>query len=304
MVIIVHFLKVNLLIGRRELIMKKIGKIILLFAVVLGFMKLSVQPVLASGNKNPKELTINITDIKVKNAKLKTGNKLSLSMRVKGNGYTAIKTVSARYHSSRAQSLNIPLKYNTKSGLWSSSFKIPKGMQSGLWKLVSVAANVGLDEDGDLEAQFGRKKAAKQILSKGNIRISGTRADYTRPKIDFKSLSSSKKVTESRGGGYLTYRVKVTDKSPIKSVVIEIAEMEAVGEYYDDYYRLEMKYNKKKGYFESTAWYPKGIYHISSIRAEDIFGNYEYYCNKAPEFDNMETYKKKDFSKYILEFDK
>jgi len=280
----------------------KIKKVLFLVMSMFGVMTLYMLSAAASADVKPDELVIAVSDIKVKSIKLKAGDKLNLSMKVTGNGYVAIQTVTAQYVSCREQSLKIPLKYNAKTGLWTASFKIPKGMQSGLWKLAYVSANIGLNEDGDWEASFRYSDDVEKELQKGDVRISGTKPDYTRPKINFKSLSATRKVNKSKGIVKLTYRVKVKDKSPIEFVNIVLIEK---GNDYDDGEVLRMKYNKKTGYYEGSVWKPHGTYQISSISAEDVFGNQVYYYNKyyygkGGQFYSGSMNRTRNFSKYDL----
>lgn len=287
--------------------MVKKGILLLGFSIITAF--ILVQHVEAKDKKEPEEFRINVTKVKVNASKLKSGDKLKISMRVRGNGYKnrKIKTVDIFYQSERGQRLELPLKYNAAKNNWSTTFKIPGGMQKGKWMLYKVWANgtygagtaFGAYDSYHEGYSDGSNEKELHRLSSGNIKISGTKADYTRPKIDWKSFTVCKR------GNKLYYQLKVTDKSPIKSVELGLTVKD--GKVYSNergWFGLKMKYNKKKECYEFTWPAKSGINEIYSVSAEDIFGNCVHYFNVTKKHDETVQFDKfdrfKDYSKYTI----
>lgn len=282
--------------------MKKIEIRFIVFTVIILATLMFAQPVTAANNEKPEELIINVTNVKVKKTNLRPGDKLKLSLKVRGNGFAKIKTAEAVFQSERGQSLALPLKYNSSTIKWNGNIEIPKGMQKGKWKLYEIRVNIENHNNfagfGPDFVPFGEDDTeVKKLLESGNIKISGTKADYTKPKINLKSFKVLKK------GRKLTYRVKVTDKSPIKWVKLDLYDSEDKDFLFEDGgIGTKMKYNKKNKSYEYSFKAPKGIYHVYSITAEDIFGNnVTYYTNDKKIRKYNKPYERLNkFSKYTV----
>lgn len=279
------------------------------FGLLLLFLCISLLVALpVSAEKSKRKYKITVSDVRVSKKNLKPGDRCKVSMKITNKGYKKLDRVGVVYTSPSTQHYYLPLKYKKSSGRWVGTLKIEKGMQKGIWQIRSIAFDrYEEDDEGGWYSYYNRYFVGRPYpggdLTKGNIRIRGTKADYTKPEIDWDTLSVSKSdVTEK--GGKLTYRLKVTDESPIDRVILTVAGPLEGNIYPPMPTRLIMKYNKKTGYYEGTVWQPKGKYFLDGIYVEDVLNNCGIYV--GDEFSDFYTHRKEycglmDFSKFDVE---
>ena len=99
-------------------------------------------------------------------------------------------------------------------------------MEKGIWKIWCVTADKNYDEEYHYSCY--NKNLDKLItpgadFSKGNIQISGTKADYKKPKIRWNNLKTWNEQVTAKGG-IINCRLKVTDNSGISFVRIIFAK--------------------------------------------------------------------------------
>lgn len=284
--------------------MKRRGKT---FALVLILVCTSMLFTLsASASNGKKRYKIKVSDIKVSSTNLKLGDKCRISMKIENEGYEKLKKVGLVYSSPTTQYYQLYLKYNKSSQKWIGSFKVEKGMQKGIWRIWSIFANRDPNEDGftfyNNYFSAGKYPGKSSNLSKGNICVRKTKGDYSKPNIDFDTLSVSKSaITEQ--GAKITYRLKVTDKSNIALVRLTICEPVLEGQLLSDT-EIKLKFNKKTGYYETTIWKPKGTYILGDIYVRDVFGNSGTYFNKECDkyYPHRETYHSRlDLSRFRVD---
>ena len=82
------------------------------------------------------------------------------------------------------------------------------------------------------------------------------------------------KVADTEKGGKISCRIKVTDSSSIKRVTLTLKGPVSTDHPVAVETEIEMKYNKKTGYYEGSANKEKGTYRVENVYAEDVFGNH------------------------------
>lgn len=265
--------------------MKRKGNI---FACMLLLLCISMLAAMTALAYDEGEYQIEVSDIRVSGRNLKRGDRCRISMKINNKGFKKLDNVEILYRSPSTQFYAVPLKYKKSSGRWVGNFKAKDGMQKGLWKIWSIRVDYSDGYEGGGYSYYNRRGFANLSgsggdLSKGNIRVRGTKGDYSKPEIQWDTLSVSKSsVTEK--SGKITYRLKVTDKSGVRRVAIELAESHTGERPLVIDSEMEMKYNKKTGCYELTVRRPKGTYFMNRIYVEDVFGNSATYFNK--EFDH------------------
>ena len=279
------------------------------FGLLLLFLCISLLVALpVSAEKSKRKYKITVSDVRVSKKNLKPGDRCKVSMKITNKGYKKLDRVGVVYTSPSTQHYYLPLKYKKSSGRWVGTLKIEKGMQKGIWQIRSIAFDrYEEDDEGGWYSYYNRYFVGHPYpggdLTKGNIRIRGTKADYAKPEIDWDTLSVSKSdVTEK--GGKLTYRLKVTDESPIDRVNLNLVGPLSEDKFLIGDTELMLKYNKKTGYYEGTVWMPKGIYLLDHILVEDVLNNSAIYINK--EVMEIHDYYKQwwglmDFSRFRVE---
>ena len=280
------------------------GKKRKVFGLLLLFVCVSLLAVLpVSAERSKRKYNITVSDVRVSKKNLKPGDRCKVSMKIRNKGYQKLDRVGVTYTSPSTQYYYLPLKYKKSSGRWVGTFKVEKGMQKGRWQIQAVEFDMYEGDEGGWYSYYNRYFVGRPYpggdLTKGDIRIRGTKADYSKPEIDWDSLSVSKSEVTQKGGK-ITYRLKVTDESPIDRVVLNVAGPKEDGIPALDT-RLPMEYNKKTGYYEGTIWQPKGTYYLNDIYVEDVLNNSGIYV--GDEEADFHTHIKKyhglmDFSKY------
>ena len=276
---------------------KVFGLLLLFFCVSL----LAALP--ASAERSKRKYNITVSDVRVSKKNLKPGDRCKVSMKIRNKGYQKLDRVGVTYTSPSTQYYYLPLKYKKSSGRWVGTFKVEKGMQKGRWQIQAVEFDMYEGDEAGWYSYYNRYFVGRPYpggdLTKGDVRIRGTKADYSKPEIDWDSLSVSKSEVTPKGGK-ITYRLKVTDESPIDRVVLTVAGPKEDGVPALDT-DLIMKYNKKTGYYEGTIWQPKGTHYLRRIYVEDVLDNSGIYV--GDEEADFHTHIKKyhglmDFSKY------
>ena len=201
---------------------KKSGFSMLLLLICVSM--LSVMPVSAARKKSRYDLQF--SDLKVNKKKLKAGEKCEISMKVKNKGTGKIQRLTVTYQGPKRQYYDVLLKYKKKSKRWTGNFTVNKGMEKGIWKIWCVTADKNYDEEYHYSCY--NKNLDKLItpgadFSKGNIQISGTKADYKKPKIRWNNLKTWNEQVTAKGG-IINCRLKVTDNSGISFVRIIFAK--------------------------------------------------------------------------------
>lgn len=301
--------------------MKICKKFTLALFTVLCSVLLFTLPVMSAKNTQPKKLgyfEFSPSNIKINKTKLKPGQKLKISMKLNGKGHSKIKKTVVFYRSSRGQRLELELKHNSKKNRWSGQFKIPKGMQKGIWRVSYIGIYAALDDEPEYEIFnshifYPPDTSEYTDLRKLNLKISGTKADYSAPKFDYNSFSLSSEVNTAKGGGNITFKAKIIDKSPIKSVLAVFCKTSDVMR--DDNEQpqpfvwrkdIVLEYNKNTKLYEGTGRLPKGSYFLYYIQAQDVFGNMRTCHDKRYYYDNSGLILSKlerDFSKFDVSFD-
>lgn len=260
--------------------MKRKGNIFAYVLLLLCISMLVALPVSASNSK--KKYKIKVSDIKISSRNVKQGERCRISMKITNEGYKKLDRVGISYKSPSTQFYYVPLKYKKSSRRWVGNFKAEAGMQKGIWQIWSIDFDRIDGDEGGWYSHYNRCLVdlpdPGSNLSKGNIRVRGTKGDYSKPEIQWDTLSVSK-ADVTKKGGKITYRLKVTDESPISRVVLNLSKSQWDGFMLVDT-ELEMKYNKNTEYYEGTVWKKKGNYLLDSIYAEDVFGNCAMYFNK------------------------
>ena len=261
--------------------MKRKSKVFVFMLLLLCVSMLAALP--ASAAKSKRKYKIKVSDIKVSSKNLKPGDRCRISMKLTNEGYKKLDRVGITYTSPSTQSYHVPLKYKKSSRRWVGSFKVEKGMQKGPWQIWSIDFDRIDGDEGGWYSYYNRYFMDAAYpggdLSKGNIRIRGTKGDYSKPEIQWDTLSVSKSAITEKGGK-LTYRLKVTDESPVYRVVLTLVGPPVWNGHMPLDTELEMRYNKKTGYYEKTIWRPKGTYLLGNVYVEDVFGNLAMYFNK------------------------
>ena len=260
---------------------KKSGFSMLLLLICVSM--LSVMPVSAARKKSRYDLQF--SDLKVNKKKLKAGEKCEISMKVKNKGTGKIQRLTVTYQGPKRQYYDVLLKYKKKSKRWTGNFTVNKGMEKGIWKIWCVTADKNYDEEYHYSCY--NKNLDKLItpgadFSKGNIQISGTKADYKKPKIRWNNLKTWNEQVTAKGG-IINCRLKVTDNSGISFVRIIFAKRPEEGKKLIPDISIIMKYNKKTGYYEGSSTQGKGKYLVAGITAADLFGNEIFYYNSQCE---------------------
>ena len=260
---------------------KKSGFSMLLLLICVSM--LSVMPVSAARKKSRYDLQF--SDLKVNKKKLKAGEKCEISMKVKNKGTEKIQRLTVTYQGPKRQYYDVLLKYKKKSKRWTGNFTVNKGMEKGIWKIWCVTADKNYDEEYYYSCY--NKNLDKLItpgadFSKGNIQISGTKADYKKPKIRWNNLKTWNEQVTAKGG-IINCRLKVTDNSGISFVRIIFAKRPEEGKKLIPDISIIMKYNKKTGYYEGSSTQGKGKYLVAGITAADLFGNEIFYYNSQCE---------------------
>ena len=191
-------------------------------------------------------------------------------------------------------------KYNKKTKQFkiSDKIKIPKGMQTGGWKLSTIVIYSGGVYDEEPEAvciyNSNMKWSKESYLDKANeyvdlsfadfeVRGTGKKIDKDGPSILTKSLKLSKKTLKK--GMQSNFSVKVSDKSGmIKRVRCTWVSYDAKGKKDEDYEKYEMKYNKKKKAYECDIQMSLSVQKakLREIELEDCYGNRRlYYWNDS-----------------------
>ena len=277
---------------------RKVFGLLLLFVCVSLLASLPV-----SAERSKRRYHITVSDVRVSKKNLKPGDRCKVSMKIRNKGYQKLDRVGVTYTSPSTQYYYLPLKYKKSSGRWVGTFKVEKGMQKGRWQIQAVEFDMYEGDEGGWYSYYNRYFVGRPYpggdLTKGDIRIRGTKADYSKPEIDWDSLSVSKSEVTQKGGK-ITYRLKVTDESPIDRVVLDVAGPKEDGIPALDT-ELPMKYNKKTGCYEGTIWQPKGTHYLRRIYVEDVLDNSGIYV--GDEEADFHTHIKKyhglmDFSKY------
>lgn len=287
--------------------MKRKGKVFGFMLLFFCMFLLAVMP--ASAKKSGRRYQLKISDIRVSSRNLKPGDTCRISMKIVNEGRKKIERVGIEYASPSTQSYYLHLKHKKGSQRWFGSFKVEEGMQKGLWRIWSICIDRVIGDEGGWYSYYNRYFINDQYnpsgkeLSKGNIRIYGTKGDYTKPEVHLDTLSMTKSDV-TRKGGKITCRVKITDESSISRVVWTL-EGPTTGEQFPHMENeIEMKYNKKTGYYEASVWMPKGTYLLGKIAAWDVFDNAALHFNqeKAAFFTHMKKYSgRADFSKYRVD---
>lgn len=257
--------------------MKRTNKVV---TFLMLFLCASMLLVLPASAKSRKRYDLKVSDVRVSSRSLKPGDKCKISMKITNKGYGKLKNVYVCYDSPSTQMYYVQLRYKKSSRRWVGNFKVEKGMQKGTWRIWSIEVDrVFTDSDADWYAYYnhdlGNRAYVGSNLSKGNIRIKKTKGDYKKPEIYSETLQAEK-VTDTEKGGKIKCRVKVSDDSSIGRVYLTLKGPIQSDSPVAIETEIEMKYNKKTGYYEGSANKEKGIYRVESVYAEDVFGNHEW----------------------------
>lgn len=247
-------------------------------AFLILFLCASMLLVLPTSAKSRKKYDLKVSDVKVSSKNLKPGDKCKISMKIVNRGYGKMKNVYVCYDSPSTQMYYVPLQYKKRSGRWVGNFKVEKGMQKGTWRIWSIDVNRVFD---DIYAPWyayynhnlGNRSYPGSDLSKGNIKIRKTKADHKKPEIHADTLQVEK-VADTEKGGKISCRIKVTDSSSIKRVTLTLKGPVSTDHPVATETEIEMKYNKKTGYYEGSVNKEKGTYRVENVYAEDVFGNH------------------------------
>lgn len=155
---------------------------------------------------------------------------------------------------------NLPMSYNTITGLYEYTLKVTDDMPNGIWKVSDIMAT---DKAGN-----GRKETFDE--KNKYFKVTGTNGDSQPPIIDASSLMVS--TTSATIGDIVTISVRVTDDTGIDHVYIELANESS--NYYSS---LLMNYNEITGLYEYkvevTDETREGFWKIISISATDKMWN-------------------------------
>lgn len=259
--------------------MRKTKSVFSMLLLVLCVSMLAVMPVSAAKKKSSYDLKV--SDVEVSKKKLKAGNKCEISMKVQNKGTKKIHSLTVRYQGPKSQYYDVLLKYKKSSKRWTGSFKVNKGMEKGTWKIWCVTVDKVYDDEYHYSCynkDLNKTIAPGADLSKGNLQISGTKADYKKPKVSWSEFQTwGEQVTEE--GGTLKCRLKATDNSGISFVRVVFRKIAAKDKKLTSGIPIIMKYNKNTGYYEGSITQEKGIYLVADVTAADLFGNEVLYYN-------------------------
>ena len=310
----------------RNNVRKKMSLICLLFCMIL----LAGVPAAAKTKVKKPKVFAKVTDVKISKKNVKAGDTLRYSFVIKAPKITAyneckygVDNVYLIWKSEKTPKqeikMNIPwdkagAKHKPNLRV-KGKIKIKKRMTGGNWKLTGIYFNYQDPEsdDGNNSLYLVHKKGANyKKISKNKLAVdlSETRFKVKNKKVDADKdapvveESSLELATESplKGG---VFRVRVTDKSQIKSVqcVWENRTIEEGIRYRDDYEKYTMNYNKKTGYYEcdipaavkDSVTKESMFKQLTSIKVVDAYGNQAEYYTYGQNHD-----KKIEASKLIL----
>lgn len=283
---------------------------ILLFAATVPAEQVQTpQTQISTQTLKEKQFAI-VTKGRINKKKLKKGDTLKISLIIKDKLLEKIENEYIRdYFLSDEESREVVLvwqsskkqeiekiysgKYNKKTKQFkiSDKIKIPKGMQTGKWKLSTIAIYSGGVYDEEQEAvgiyNANMKWSKESYLDKTNeyvdlsfadfeVRGTGKKLDKDGPSILIKSLKLSKKTLKK--GIYSKFSLKASDKSGmIKRVRCTWASYNAKGKEDEEHEFYEMKYNKKKKAYECIVIAYLSTTKLREIELEDCYGNRRVY---------------------------
>lgn len=180
--------------------MKRKGNIFAGMLLLLCISMLAAIPALAY---DEGDYQIEVSDIRVSGRNLKRGDRCRISMKINNKGFKKLDNVEILYRSPSTQFYAVPLKYKKSSGRWVGNFKAKDGMQKGFWKIWSIRVDYSDGYEGGGYSYYNRRGVANLSgaggdLSKGNFRVRGTRGDYSKPEIQWDTLSVSKSSVSIR----------------------------------------------------------------------------------------------------------
>lgn len=206
-----------------------------------------------------------ISDVRINKQNFSKGDKIKLSLCAIDKGLDTVSSgwkmyfVSVKLQSERGQGLMIPMERDKRNpDKWTGSFKVREGMQPGKWRIHAVVINDDMEEDQRwfCNRYYRNNNPEYKDYSDCDFRVTGTKGDYQAPKLTYWNFRRLKK-DEVR----LCVRVKDNDLTFMGYVA-----------YNGNVDRQEMKYNKKKKYYEADTLLDPDVYR-PEFQAVDIFGN-------------------------------
>ena len=205
---------------------------------------------------------IDAGSLTISNSQATTGDTVTISVRITENDEMDTVRLNLENTNVYAPMYDLPMTYNTATGLYEYHFEVTDKINGGKWKIISVTAR---DKVGNYsqEYNFGENNYFKVV---------GTEIDSQLPVIDVDSLTIT--PTHAMAGDVVTISVRVTDDKGIKSVWFILNN-----EWFDSRMPV-MTYNETTGLyeyqFEVTDETSTGTWKIGKIRASDIEGNEVY----------------------------
>lgn len=246
--------------------MKRLGKRVTCFALSV-LMVLSVMMAVPQRAEAATKPTLSTSTMKVNRKKATKGQTITYTFKISKCSRADLCLYSST--NGKWQSFQVPLK--KKGSTFTAKLKVSNAIAPGTLKVMSIQAYYGEYYSNLLlfsAPDYCMKGEKKTNFKSLNVKITGTKGDYTAPSIKTSSFKVSK--TKVKQYGAIKVSVKATDS--MAGVETLMVGLKTPRGFTSSFVLDNIKYKNGviSGYF-----YPdeKGTYKIRSIEVEDKVGN-------------------------------